>query len=64
VLARVQLADALADLCIGPVHCELTRHANRYFREKVLGHPWTRMFKVWEPAPPKEAIRAAFERAA
>jgi hypothetical protein len=36
----------------------------KYFREKVTGHPWTRMFKVWKPAPPKEAIRAAFGRAA
>lgn len=29
----------------------------RYFRECVAGHPLLRVFKLWEPAPPKEMIR-------
>ncbi|MBV9496958.1 MAG: ferritin-like domain-containing protein [Acidobacteria bacterium] len=36
----------------------------RYFRERVIGHPWTKVFRLWSEAPPKESIRAAFERAA
>lgn len=30
-----------------------------YFRHKVLGHPFLRLFPLWDPAPPKETIRAA-----
>jgi rubrerythrin len=30
----------------------------RYFRSKVLGHPWGRCVPVWETPPPKERIRA------
>jgi rubrerythrin len=29
----------------------------RYFRSKVLGNPWTRLFPVWAALPPKESIR-------
>jgi rubrerythrin len=32
----------------------------RYFRSKVLGHPWAECIPVWEPPPPKERIRAAY----
>jgi hypothetical protein len=32
----------------------------RYFRSKVEGHWMLRLFKLWEPAPPKETIRAKF----
>ena len=36
-----------------------------YFRSKVLSRPrLTRWIKVWDPAPPKETIRAKFSRAA
>ncbi len=31
------------------------------FRHKVLGHPFLRIFKLWDPAPPKEKIRAAYD---
>jgi len=30
-----------------------------YFRAKVEGHPWTRLFPLWPPLPAKEAIRGA-----
>jgi len=36
----------------------------RYFRERVIGHPLLRVFRLWEPAPPKETIRAKMGRAA
>ena len=32
----------------------------RYFRSKVLGHPWARCIPVWEAPAPKETIRAAY----
>ena len=31
----------------------------RYFRSKVLSHPWARYIPLWEAPPPKETIRAA-----
>ena len=35
-----------------------------FFRHKVAGHPFTRIFRLWDPAPPKETIRAKYvERA-
>jgi demethoxyubiquinone hydroxylase (CLK1/Coq7/Cat5 family) len=35
-----------------------------YFRSRVVGHRLVRWVKVWDPAPPKETIRAKFSRAA
>lgn len=35
-----------------------------YFRSRVTGHPLLRWIKVWDPAPPKETIRAKFSQAA
>jgi hypothetical protein len=32
-----------------------------YFRSKIAGHPWTRLFRPWSPPPPKQEIRASFE---
>ena len=32
----------------------------RYFRSKVLSHPWARILPPWEAPPPKETIRAAY----
>ncbi len=32
----------------------------RYFRSKVLSHPWARYLPLWEAPPPKERIRAAY----
>ncbi|MGH8726151.1 MAG: ferritin-like domain-containing protein [Candidatus Acidiferrales bacterium] len=34
----------------------------RYFRSKVLGHPWARYFPLWEAPPTKESIRAAYNK--
>ena len=31
-----------------------------FFRHKVAGHPLIRIFKLWDPAPPKETIRARY----
>jgi rubrerythrin len=28
-----------------------------YFRSRVVGHPWLRVFRLWDAAPPKESIR-------
>lgn len=36
----------------------------RYFRERVAGHPLLRVLKLWEEAPPKETIRAKMKRVA
>jgi len=30
----------------------------QYFRERVGGHPLLRVFRLWDPPPPKETIRA------
>jgi rubrerythrin len=32
----------------------------RYFREKVADHPWTRRIGLWPAPPPKETIRAPY----
>jgi len=29
----------------------------RYFREHLIGHPWTRWLKLWPAPPPKRTIR-------
>lgn len=34
----------------------------RFFRERILGHPLLRLFPLWDPPPPKEDIRAARQR--
>jgi hypothetical protein len=31
----------------------------QYFRGRVLGHPWQRVFRVWPAPPPKASIRGA-----
>lgn len=38
---------------------EVEREHERYFRSKVLSHPWARCVPVWEAPPPKEKICAA-----
>jgi len=35
-----------------------------FFRHKVLGHPFLRIFKLWDPAPPKQTIRANYKERA
>jgi rubrerythrin len=32
----------------------------RYFRSKVLSHPWRRFVPIWPAPPPKESIRASY----
>lgn len=32
----------------------------RYFRAKVLAHPWRRFVRLWPEPPPKESIRARY----
>jgi len=32
----------------------------RYFREKAASHPFTRRIGLWDPPPPKAAIRESF----
>lgn len=34
----------------------------RYFRDRVLGHPLGRRLPIWREAPPRESIRASFRR--
>jgi hypothetical protein len=36
----------------------------QYFRARVAGHPLLRVFRLWDPPPPKESIRAKMKRAA
>jgi demethoxyubiquinone hydroxylase (CLK1/Coq7/Cat5 family) len=36
----------------------------RYFRSKVLSHPWSRWVPLWESPPPKESIHAGYVEAA
>ena len=36
----------------------------QYFRGRVAGHPLLRVFRLWDPPPPKETIRAKMKRAA
>ena len=35
-----------------------------FFRHRVLGHPFLRIFNLWDPAPPKETIRAKYKERA
>jgi len=32
-----------------------------FFRHQVLGHPFLRVFRLWDAAPPKETIRAKYD---
>lgn len=34
----------------------------RYFRLKVIGHPWIRWFRIWPSPPEKEEIRRSFSK--
>ena len=57
--ARLARAAGRADW----VDCLLTMaevewEHERYFREKVESHPWSRWIRPWPPLPPKAAIRA------
>jgi rubrerythrin len=61
IAAEYALACGREDL----IECLLTMaevewEHERYFRSKVEGHWMLRWFRLWDPAPPKEAIRAKF----
>lgn len=51
---REDLIDCLLTMA------EVEWEHERFFRSKVEGHWMLRVFRVWEPAPPKETIRAKF----
>jgi rubrerythrin len=51
---RDDLVDCLLTMA------EVEWEHERYFRSLLEGHPWTRVFKVWPPPPPRESIRARF----
>ena len=51
---RFEFIDCLLEMA------EVEWEHEAYFRSKVTGHFLTRLFPVWPPPPPKEAIRAAY----
>ena len=61
--ARLALACGREDL----IDCLLTMaevewEHESYFRSCVLRHRWSKKISIWPEPPPKEAIRASFER--
>ncbi len=53
---REDLVDCLLTMA------EVEWEHEQYFRSKVTGHPMLRLLKIWEPAPPKESIRARYKQ--
>jgi rubrerythrin len=51
---RADFVDCLLEMA------EVEWDHEAYFRSKVTGHALTRLFPVWSPPPPREAIRAAY----
>jgi hypothetical protein len=51
----------LVDCLLGMAEVEWEHE--RYFRAKVAGHPWSRIFGLWPAPPPKETIRGGAPRA-
>jgi hypothetical protein len=49
---RAEFIDCLLTMA------EVEWEHERFFREKVLGHPLARLVPIWAPPPPKETIRA------
>jgi rubrerythrin len=47
--------DELVGCLLGMAEVEWEHE--RYFRAKVEGHPWSRLFRIWPAPPPKESIR-------
>lgn len=52
LLGRLDMIDCLLEMA------EVEWEHERYFRERVEGHWMLRIFPLWSPPPPKEAIRA------
>lgn len=55
---HVELIECLLSMA------EVEWEHEHYFRERIAGHPMLRFLPRWEPAPPKEAIRAKHRDAA
>ena len=53
--ARESNHDEMVDCLL--TMAEVEWEHERYFREKIAGHFLLRIFRVWEPPPPKESIR-------
>jgi rubrerythrin len=53
---RDDLVDCLLQMA------EVEWEHERYFRTKVLGHPWGRRLPLWPEVAPKETIRENFSR--
>lgn len=51
---HVELIEALLTMA------EVEWEHERFFREKIARHPWTRVVPLWRPLPPKVAIRESF----
>ncbi|HEX2835033.1 MAG TPA: hypothetical protein VHW00_18610 [Thermoanaerobaculia bacterium] len=51
--------QAMIDCILGMAEVEWEHE--RYFRERVAGHPWLRLFKLWDAPPVKTSIRTRFE---
>lgn len=47
--------EEMIDCLLGMAEVEWEHE--KYFRERVVGHPWLKLFKLWDAAPPKESIR-------
>jgi len=54
---REELIDCLLTMA------EVEWEHEKYFRSRVVDLPLVRVFKLWTPPPPKEAIRARFVEA-
>ena len=54
-LARASGREDMVDCLLTMAEVEWDHE--RYFRGKIEGHPWTRLFRLWPAPPPREAIR-------
>jgi rubrerythrin len=53
---RLEFIDCLLTMA------EVEWEHEHYFRAKVIGNRWTRIFRLWPEPPPKDQIRLSFER--
>jgi len=51
---RSEMIDCLLTMA------EVEWEHERYFRERIAGHPWTRVFKPWRRPAPKPTIPAGY----
>lgn len=57
-LAREAGHEELVDCLL--TMAEVEWEHERYFRERIAGHPLRRLLPGWSPPPPKDSIRSAF----